>query len=156
MEIRRSENRDIPGLIALLKQVGQVHHEIRPDLFRWGAQKYDEDALAQLLADENRPIFVAVEDNTVLGYAFCVHNAWEDHGVFADRRELYVDDICVEESCRGRGVASALFEYVKAYAKDRDMDYITLNVWHGNDAAMRFYGKAGMTPRSMTMEMKLC
>ncbi len=125
-------------------------------LWRFGAQKYDEASLAQLLADENRPIFVAMERNAVLGYAFCVHNAWEDHGVFTDRRELYIDDICVEETCRGRGIASALFEHVRDYAKDRGVDYITLNVWCGNDAAMSFYDKAGMTPRSMTMEMKLC
>lgn len=41
MEIRFAENRDIPGMINLLLQVGEVHHRIRPDLFRAGAQKYD-------------------------------------------------------------------------------------------------------------------
>ena len=40
MEIRLANNSDIPGMIALLKQVGEVHHKIRPDLFRAGAQKY--------------------------------------------------------------------------------------------------------------------
>ena len=34
MTIRRAEARDIPGMIALLYQVGDVHHEIRPDIFR--------------------------------------------------------------------------------------------------------------------------
>ena len=38
MEIRLANNSDIPGMIELLKQVGQVHHEIRPDLFREGAR----------------------------------------------------------------------------------------------------------------------
>ena len=61
MEIRRAEVRDIPGMIELLKQVGQVHYEIRPDVFRGGALKYDEAALEELLRDETRPIFVAVK-----------------------------------------------------------------------------------------------
>ena len=38
MTIRFATEADIPGMIELLKQVGQVHHEIRPDLFRAGAQ----------------------------------------------------------------------------------------------------------------------
>ena len=42
MEIRFAETRDIPGMINLLLEVGEVHHRIRPDLFRAGAQKYDE------------------------------------------------------------------------------------------------------------------
>ena len=55
MIIRPAETRDIPGMIELLKQVGQVHHEIRPDLFRAGAQKYDEAALERLLRDPGGP-----------------------------------------------------------------------------------------------------
>ena len=53
MEIRRAESRDIPGMIELLYQVGQVHHVIRPDIFRSGALKYDETALEALLASED-------------------------------------------------------------------------------------------------------
>jgi len=33
MLIRFAQNKDIPGMIDLLKQVGQVHHDIRPDIF---------------------------------------------------------------------------------------------------------------------------
>ena len=41
MEIRKACAGDIPGMIELLLQVGEVHHKFRPDLFRSGAQKYD-------------------------------------------------------------------------------------------------------------------
>ena len=155
MEIRRGETRDIPGMLELLKQVGQVHHEIRPDIFRAGAQKYTAAQLEEILADENRPIFVAVAGGFVLGYCFCVHKQWRDNGIFVDRKELYIDDLCVDEGCRGRGVASALYAYVQAFAKEHRYDVITLNVWCGNDGAMKFYEHAGLTPRNITMEMKL-
>ena len=39
MTIRKAETRDIPGMIALLYQVGGVHQEIRPDIFRDNAIK---------------------------------------------------------------------------------------------------------------------
>lgn len=156
MQIRRAESRDIPGMIELLKQVGQVHHDIRPDIFRSGAQKYDAPALEAILRDPSRPIFVAAEGDFVAGYCFCVHQDRRGDPVLTDQRELYIDDLCVDAGCRGRGVARALYAHTQAYAREAGCDYITLNVWHGNDTALRFYEKAGLTPRKTFMEIKLC
>ena len=156
MTIHFAEEKDIPGMIALLKQVGQVHHDIRPDIFRDGCQKYDETALAQLLKDETRPIFIAGENGNVLGYCFCILRAFSEESVMTDRKELYIDDLCVDESCRGQGIAKALYRHVSDYAKTVGCGFITLNVWNGNNTAMKFYENAGLTPRSITMEMKLC
>ena len=156
MEIRKAEVRDIPGMIELLKQVGQVHRVIRPDIFRDGALKYNESELDEILKDPARPIFVAVKGDFVAGYCFCVHKHTQDDSVLTDRRELYIDDLCVDEGCRGQGVAKALYAHTLDYAKDCGCDFITLNVWHGNDTALRFYENAGFTPRKTIMEVKLC
>ena len=59
MDIRPATDTDIPGLLALLRQVGQVHHNIRPDIFRPGCLKYTAADLEKLLRDENFPVFVA-------------------------------------------------------------------------------------------------
>ena len=156
MVIRIAEEKDIPGMIELLKQVGQVHHEIRPDIFRPGCQKYDEAALAELLEDESRPIFIAEDGGKVLGYCFCILRTFDGESVMTDRKELYIDDLCVDESCRGQGIAKGLYRHVTDYAESIGCSFITLNVWSGNDTAMKFYENAGLTPRSITMEKKLC
>ena len=156
MEIRNAAVRDIPGMIELLKQVGEVHHMIRPDIFRSGALKYNEADLEEILKDTMRPIFVAVEGGFVAGYCFCVHKQTLHDSVLADRKELYIDDLCVDENRRGQGVAKALYAHTQAYAKEQGCDAITLNVWHGNDTALRFYENAGFTPRKTIMEVKLC
>ena len=155
MEIRLANRTDIPGLIRLLKQVGQVHHEIRPDLFRSGAQKYDEAELTQLLADPDRPIFVGMEGENLLGYCFCVKQETEGDTVLCPDKSLYIDDLCVEEACRGQGVASKLYAHVCAYARELGCRSVTLNVWCGNDNAMRFYESRGMKPRKIYMEAML-
>lgn len=152
MEIRFAGEADIPGLIALLKQVGEVHHQIRPDLFHAGAQKYDEDALKELLRDEGRPIFAAVREGEVIGYAFCVLQETKREPALADRKVLYIDDLCVDENLRGGGVAKALYDRVCAYARELQCDAVTLNVWCGNDRAMRFYEKCGLKPQKIDME----
>ena len=156
MEITLATPSHIPGLIDLLRQVGEVHHQIRPDIFRGGAQKYGEAELLNILADKSRPIFVAAEGETVLGYCFCIHRDYEGSSVLTDRREIYIDDLCVDEGCRGKGVAKALYDHVCGYAKQCGCAFITLNVWTGNDRAQHFYEKMGMKPRSVNMEIELC
>ena len=155
MTIVLAENRHIPGLIRLLYPVGGVHHQIRPDLFRSGAIKYTETDLEALLAEESSPVFVAEEAGEVLGYCFCQLREYRDSTVLTDRKEIYIDDLCVEEACRGRGIARALYGYVTDWAKEIGCTYVTLNVWQGNDNAMKFYEKMGMRRRSITMETKL-
>ena len=156
MIIRCAESRDIPGMLTLLGQVGQVHHEIRPDIFCPGAQKYDAAALEILLQDEEKPIFVAVEGDFVTGYCFCQLRNYAGSTVLTERTELYIDDLCVDENCRHRGIASALYAHTLDFAKSLGCAFVTLNVWNGSDNAMRFYENLGMTPRSITMETKLC
>ena len=155
MEIRLATNNEIPGMIRLLRQVGEVHHQIRPDLFRSGAQKYNETDLDALLKDPERPIFAAVENGNLLGYCFCVIEEVKDNTVLCDGKNLYIDDLCVEETCRGQGVASKLYAAVSKYAKSIGCRSITLNVWCGNDTAMAFYESRGMKPRKIYMEASL-
>ena len=155
MEIRLASTGDIPGILDLLLQVGEVHHKIRPDLFRDGAQKYDEAALKELLKDPNRPIFAAVEAGKLLGYCFCIVELTKDSPVLMDQKSLYIDDLCVDETCRGKHVGSVLYDYAVNYAREIGCGTVTLNVWCGNDSAMAFYESRGLKPRNIHMEAKL-
>ena len=155
MTIQLADCTHIPGLIRLLQQVGQVHHDIRPDIFPAGTQKYDEPQLLELLKDETRPVFVGVEGKTVVGYCFCQIEAIPAGRSSVSRTELYIDDLCVDESCRGQGIATALYRHVTDYARQNGIQNITLNVWCGNENALRFYEKMGMTPRKIMMEQIL-
>lgn len=156
MTIRFANDRDIPGMIDLLQQVGEVHHRIRPDPFRAGAQKYDEAALKALLTDPKRPILAAEVEGRLAGYAFCILQITSNDPVLCDRKVLYIDDLCVDEKLRGQGIASALYNRVCEYARELGCDAVTLNVWCGNDGAMKFYEKCGLKPQKIGMETILC
>ena len=72
MKIRKAEEKDIPRIMELLGQVLQIHAEIRPDVFIPGTTKYTDSELKELLAQEDKPIYVAAgEDDVCMGYAFC-------------------------------------------------------------------------------------
>ena len=156
MNILFANTSHIPGMIRLLDQVGQVHHEIRPDLFRSGARKYGEADLARLLKDPNRPILIGEIDGQVAGYCFCILQETRGDSVLCDRKVLYIDDICVDEEKRGQGIATALYNRVLEFARELGCHSVTLNVWCGNDGAMKFYEKCGMKPQKIGMETILC
>ena len=152
MEIRFAEIEDVPGILALLRQVGQVHHEGRPDIFRAGAQKYGASQVIGLLNKPGTPIFVAVEQGKVLGYCFCMVKTHEKDPVIADYTELYIDDLCVDEACRGQHIGRALYDTACRYAKQRSCYSVTLNVWSCNKSAMAFYQSLGLKPQKIGME----
>ena len=66
-----------------------------------------------------------------------------------------IDDLCVLEDCRDKGIGTKLYNEVLRYAKMRKCDAITLNVWEGNDAARAFYDKMGFAPQKTVMEKVL-
>lgn len=155
-KIRRAGEQDIDGILSLLVQVNNVHSKNRPDLFLKDKTKYTREELVNLLSDENCPIFVAADSKEqVLGYAFCVHQSHVEDNNFPDIATLYIDDICVDEKCRGQHVGTAIYEYVKAYAKENGYYNVTLNVWDKNDAAMAFYKKCGFRIQKYGMEVIL-
>ena len=156
MEIRFAIPADVPGIIDLLRQVGQVHHEGRPDIFRAGAQKYSPSQVLAMLDNPQNPIFIAAEDGKVLGYCFCQMKTYDKDPVIADHTTCYIDDLCVDENRRGQHIGTILYNHALAYATEIGCTFLTLNVWCGNDGAQKFYENAGMTPRSITMEKKLC
>ena len=150
--VRRAAERDIPAIMNLLVQVDMVHHNGRPDLFKGPTTKYTEDDLRRILKNDELPVFVCVdEDDAVLGHGFCV---MEHYGgqLMTERDTLYIDDICVDEAARGRGVGEAIYRRIVDYAREKGCYNITLNVWTLNPGAMRFYEKMGLAPYRVSME----
>lgn len=153
IHIRRAEIADIGEINKLLYQVLMVHHKGRPDLFQANAKKYTDKELADIIADNEKPVFVAADENkTVVGYAFCRFQQHAGSNIFTDIKTLYIDDLCVDETKRGMHIGKTLYEYVAAFAKEQGCYNITLNVWACNRDAMRFYEKCGLAPQKIGME----
>lgn len=152
MLIRRATDNDLNKINDLLQQVLTVHHNGRPDLFKKGTKKYTDDELLQIIADDNRPIFVAENDNEVVGYAFCVFQQHLNNNILTDVKTLYIDDLCVDETKRGLHIGSTLYDYVLKFAKESGCYNVTLNVWSCNQKALKFYERLGLAPQKIGME----
>lgn len=156
MLIRFAIDDDLPGIRSMLGQVLALHAEGRPDIFRAGTRKYSDEEILALIADDERPLFVAVAEDAapgeLMGYAICKVEDYRASNNHQPIRTLYIDDFVVDEAVRGQHVGSTLFEHVKAWAREQGFYNVTLNVWECNPGARAFYEAMGM--RVMKTEME--
>ena len=155
LNIRRANENDMPVINKLLYEVRKVHSDARPDLFKPGTKKYNDDELRNIISDDATPIFVAESEGNVLGYAFCVHKQFLDDNILTDIKTLYIDDLCVEEKARGKHIGKALYDYVVNYAREHGYYNVTLNVWADNKKALKFYEKLDLKTQKIGMEIIL-
>ena len=153
MMIRKAEEKEIPRINELLGQVQQIHADIGPDILIPGTTKYTVNELSELLKNEEKPIYVAVNEADVcVGYAFCQLKEQPFSNNMVPFKSFFFDDLCVYHQARGRHIGENLFEYVKNKAKQLGCYEVTLNVWAGNTSAEKYYEKMGMQTKERQME----
>ena len=155
ISVRRAKASDLAIVNKLLYQVEDLHRVGRPDLFKPGEKKYTDDQLLEIFQNPTTPVFVAEEDGLVLGYVFCILQETRGAKAMFDHTTLYIDDLCVDESARGKGVGKILYDYTIDYARSIGCHNVTLHVWEKNPGARTFYEKMGMGIQQTTMEVIL-
>lgn len=153
--IRRAIPEDTDRIMDLLYQVHQVHADGRPDLFVPGMTKYTPDEVRELLKDDTKPIYVLLEDGVVAGYVFCVYEITEEGGGRPAMKTLYIDDLCVDEAFRRRGIGKKLYDFTCDVARENGCSHVTLHVWACNPGAEAFYRSLGMETMYYAMETVL-
>ena len=154
MIIRKAEIKDIKTILKLLSEVLEIHAKIRPDIFVSGTTKYNEDDLRKKLGNPGEFIFIAEENDEVVGFLFSIIQEVNSRNM-KPHRIFYIDDLCVDKKSRGKHIGQKLFEFAKEEAKRLGCYEITLNVWEGNESAKAFYEKMGLRTKSSTLEFVL-
>lgn len=149
--IRLAERKDYQALQELLLEISQVHHELRPDLFKPASVKFEMEDLEELLKNSESPIFVYERDGRILGHLFLRFKVSENR-VRHPKKSLYIEDLCVAKKARHQGIGQELLQFAEAFGRKHQAFNITLNVWHANQIAYRFYDKADFKPQQTQME----
>ena len=154
MEIREAKKDDIEKIMELLIQINNVHNEIRPDLFIKDKTKYTKEELERIIESKLTPIFVAVDGSgEIKGYMIGKFESHINDNNFSDIITLYIDDLCVDEKCRGNNIGKCLYEFTVKYAREKGCYNVTLNVWEGNECAKAFYDSCGLKVQKYGLEI---
>lgn len=156
INIRTAVIEDCKRIRPLQKEIADLHHKGRPDLFKTEARYFAKEAFAERINDPKHTIYIAETDNgEVAGYAFAWIISYRNHPTYIDFDCFYIDDICVLKSYQRNGIGRRLFECCKAKAQEQKCKTIELGVWEFNTDAIGFYENCGMTARVRRMEYRL-
>ncbi|MBC8424134.1 GNAT family N-acetyltransferase [bacterium] len=135
--IRPAEAADVPLVLAFIRELAayeRLDHEVVAD----------ETILRDTLFGE-RPaaeVQLALFDGDPAGFALFFKN----YSTFLGRPGLYLEDLFVRPSFRGRGVGRALLARLAALALERGCGRFEWSVLDWNEPAHGFYRKLGANP----------
>lgn len=131
MHIRRAIKEDCPRLLELVNEL--AIYEKAPDEVTVTLEHFEASGFG------NDPVwwaFVAEENGIVLGFAlyYIRYSTWKGQA-------MYLEDILVTESARGKGIGKLLMEELIREAADKKFNRIIWQVLEWNEPAINFYKK---------------
>ena len=152
MIIRDMRKDDYIAVDRLMAQVHKIHVDGRPDLYVDVEHIYSEEQFIEMVENEDMISVAAEEQGQMIGICFVSMRA---RTCMVKRRTAYMDDLCVDEAYRGKGIGKQLYLYVKERAKQMGAERLDLMVWSFNESALKFYEEMGLKPQRYIMEEKL-
>ena len=108
LELAQNSDREIVNQLA--REVHAMHVAWRPDIYEMVDELYSEERFQEAL--KARQLYVAKLGGVTVGYVLVKIRDYDWPGV-VKRKVMVVDEICVDESCRNRGIGSCMMEEVK-------------------------------------------
>ncbi len=132
--IRPAELADVPAIHTLICELAEFEKLSH-------AVVSTEDCLRNALFGEkpSAEALVAVASEAPAGFALFFQN----YSTFVGKPGIYLEDIYVKESLRGRGIGAALLSSVARIAAQRDCARLEWSVLDWNREAIGFYEKFG-------------
>jgi len=139
ISIRPARPNDVPtvaSLIRALSQYEKLEHEVTMTEDKLRASMFGPRPYAEAL--------LAEEDGKPVGFALFFHN----YSTFLAQPGLYLEDLYVLESHRGKGIGKALLVHLAKIAVERNCGRMEWAVLDWNVDAIGFYEKLGAKPNS--------
>jgi len=139
ISIRPATPNDVPTvafLIRALSQYEKLEHEVTMTEDRLRATMFGRRPYAEALHAE--------DDGKPVGFALFFHN----YSTFLAQPGLYLEDLYVPESHRGKGIGKSLLVQLAKIAVERNCGRLEWAVLDWNVDAIGFYEKLGAKPNS--------
>jgi GNAT superfamily N-acetyltransferase len=133
MTIREGKKSDLPQVLERIKELAlyeKAPHEVTNTVERMEKDGFGPNPIYGL--------FVAEENNTIVGISiyYWRYSTWKG-------KRLYLEDIVVTESQRGKGTGKLLFDRTMQHALDENCTGMLWQVLEWNEPAINFYKKYG-------------
>ena len=132
--IRKAEEKDIPNIISLIKELAEYEKLLHMVVIT-------EENLQKVLFGENKfvEVLLAEYDGVLAGQALFFNN----FSTFVGKPGIYLEDLYVKPKFRSKGIGKALLMKIIAIAKERDYGRVEWCVLDWNKPAIDFYKSIG-------------
>ena len=151
--VRKAMLDDIPAISELYREQFREMSKLIPDFIKEGDQS--KDFLEKTISNDDSDIIVYENNGTVVGFILLQAKTRPDFDFMLPGKYCYIMDIIVTEKERNKGFGTALMNSAKEWAKERDCNFINLDVLAKNSGAIALYEKLGFTPKAQEMYCKL-
>lgn len=151
--IRKATNKDITAISELYREQFREMARLIPDFIKEGDQS--TEFLEKTVSDDNSDILVYDNEGEIVGFILLQAKTRPDFDFMLPGKYCYIMDIIVTENHRDKGFGTALMNAAKAWAKERDCNFINLDVLVNNHSAIKLYEKLGFIPKAQEMYCKL-
>jgi len=137
LRIERATERDVPLILGLIKALAE-YERMSDEVIA------TEDGLRRTLFGPHpaAEVVVGYAGDEPAGFALFFHN----YSTFLGKPGLYLEDLFVVPTFRGRGYGKALLVHLAKLAVERDCGRFEWSVLDWNEPAIGFYKKLGATP----------
>ena len=111
-----------------------------------------KDFYEKFIDNEDKIIFVAKENNIILGY---VYGFVQDSGSLYNKKVAQLDALFVKEEYRGKGIAKRLMKEFINWAEEKGVTYIELSVCKDNTNAISLYENEGFCIDKICLKKEL-
>lgn len=134
LTLRLADATDVPTILAFIRALAD--YEKLLDMV-----VADEASLHQTLFGPTRYAEVVIADyqGTPAGFALFFHN----YSTFLAKPGIYLEDLFVDPSLRGKGIGKALITYLATLAVERGCGRLEWSVLDWNQPAIDFYQSLG-------------
>jgi len=148
--IRKASSKDQSALLNLEQKVVEAerpyNHTIKPE----NAIYYD---LNNLIVDDASYLIVAEFSGEIIGTGYA--QIRESKKSLNHAKHSYLGFMYVESKYRGLGINKLIMENLIDWSKERDVFDLYLDVYDGNEAAIRAYEKVGFEKSLIEMKINL-
>ena len=136
-EIRQAEEEDVPEILELIKALAEFEN-LSDEVVA------TEELLKIKLFGKisSAEVQIAYDKNKTLGFALY----FRSFSTFLGRPGIYLEDLYVRESSRGKGVGEALLRRLAQKTREIGGGRLEWSVLNWNEAAIKFYQKMGASP----------
>lgn len=141
--VRRARPEDCPRLLELIHELAafeKAPDEVTVTLEHFRESGFGEQPVWWAFVAESLPPAPSEEGGGVVGFAlyYVRYSTWKG-------QRMYLEDILVTESWRGKGIGKLLMDRLIAEAREKNFSGMMWQVLDWNEPAIRFYEKYGVS-----------